>query len=365
MSVSKYAEQINNLCAKMQRDFENMLKKYESKLIEYDKNITELQKLQESFAEIKNSIEEIQEHCSKQEKEISSTTRNIDEIKNNIIESSDEINKIHKKTIDFNNEIFGYADKTTIPATRSQYLACDDGSIIENNGEYYEIIYENIKGKKDIFCDVIKKIDELLHSEQKIVETHNNDVKNKTTELYKKIEDLLPGATAAGLTAAYEEARQDATSSITFWRWCFSGSLAAILGIIYFLFYHGFISFSGDLNFEKTIVQIIKLFGCEFPCIWLAWTANVKIAQYTRILEEYRHKWAMARTFEGMRKAISQAENISDEHRDIFYYSILAAFSDNPSKIFDKKYEPEGPIATLNKLFDKISLPKTTKKTEE
>ena len=57
MSVSKYAEQINNLCAKMQRDFENMLKKYESKLIEYDKNITELQKLQESFAEIRACLE--------------------------------------------------------------------------------------------------------------------------------------------------------------------------------------------------------------------------------------------------------------------------------------------------------------------
>ena len=41
---------------------------------------------------------------------------------------------------------------------------------------------------------------------------------------------------------------------------------------------------------------------------------------------------------------------------------MLDVFSDNPSKVFDKKYDPDGPASILNKMIDKLSSMKEIKK---
>lgn len=366
---SKYTEKINAVCQRGESKIDLLCNDGKEKLSELIGEYQEkLEACDEKLQEISSSLRSIKSAESQIEiakDKYSSCESEYDAIMTDIRESHEKINDIYTKINAISRDIFGYNEQISIPATEDEYEECEDDSVIEKNGKYYRVSTSYHHGKKDDLFNIIKELNNIHKFEKSEMERHAKDIEQKTKELYEKIEELLPGATAAGLTAAYEDAKSKTESNIRFWRRCFGGSLCAILCIIYWLLQNELISLSGDLTFEKTIVQVIKLFGCEFPCIWLAWTANVKIAQYTRILEEYQHKWAMARTFEGMRKAISQAENISNEHRDVFYYSILAAFSDNPSKIFDKKYEPEGPISTLNKLIDKIHLQKTTKKIPE
>ena len=358
---SKYAERFEEFCNDCNKQANSLFSSYTETLKEYTASLEkikitsdEIDKFKLITSQEKNKIEEIHN-------ESQSLLDSLKKVYEDIRDSQLKITDIYDEIIKLNAYVYGENKKNPRLVSQAQFSTLPQENRVQKDGKYYEIEIEHRKGKKEEFDDLLTELSDYVTAEKSRIKKHTAEVNSETEKLYRQIESLLPGATAAGLTAAYEDAKEKALDSIKFWQVCFMASLILIAVVIFTLLYFGFISLSGDLGLEKTIVQIFKLFGCEFPCIWFAWASNIKIAQYTRILEEYRHKWAMARTFEGMRKAILEAE-ISEEHRENFYRAMLDVFSDNPSKVFDEKYDPDGPASILNKMIDKLSSMKEIKK---
>lgn len=362
--MSKYADKFNELCDDFAQKTDNLLSEYRNVLSQYEK----------SFEDAKNSlakIEDIEKTTTQEKDKFSKNCEELDKIIEDINEKYEDIEKsqktittIHNKIVELHSYVYGAEEEKLSPISQTDYAALPSDAKIQKDGKYYKKLTKITPGKKEEIEKFLENISNLKEKEDQKIKERDKKVDEEIQRLLDRIEGLLPGATAAGLTAAYAEARKSTQYSIYFWQACFIISLACIAAIIFFLLYEGIISFSGDLSFEKTIVQVLKLFGCEFPCIWFAWASNIKIAQYTRLREEYRHKWTMTRTFDGMQKAIAQAENISEDHRENFYRSMLEVFADNPSKIFDKKYDPDGPISLWHRLFDKQPSAKQRKKEE-
>ena len=350
---SKYAERFTEICDSCTQKANSLISEYNETLKEYTENLEKIKITSDAIDDIRNAISQDRDNIAEIYNETKKYLNGLKDIYADIEDSQNKITDIYNEIVKLNTYIYGEDKKIYIPVSQVNFSTLPQENRIQKDGKYYEIKVKHQIGKKEEFDDLLTKLSDYVTSEKSRIKNHTAEVNSETKKLYSQIESLLPGATAAGLTAAYEDAKEKALDSIKFWQTCFMASLILIAVVIFALLYFGFISLSGDLGFEKTIVQIFKLFGCEFPCIWFAWASNIKIAQYTRILEEYRNKWAMARTFEGMRKAILEAE-ISEEHRENFYRAMLDVFSDNPSKVFDKKYDPDGPASILNKVFDKL-----------
>lgn len=354
MMTSKYAQKFTELCSNFEKKSSTLLLTCEKKLDEIEKIIEKQKTATNDIDNTKDLLEEKKNIAENQLSEVKKIISCVENVYKDVRDSQDKITQIYTEMVKLDAYVYGDEKEILSPVTYAEFTELDDEEKIQKEGKYFAKKIQNITGKKEEIEKLIKNISESLEKEKQNIVEHDKSIEVETQKLYKKIEGLLPGATAAGLTTAYEEARNKTENVISFWRKSFIASLILIAVIIFYLLHSGIISFSGDLSFEKTLVQILKLLGCEFPCIWFAWTSNIKISQYTRLLEEYRHKWSMAKTFEGMRKAIVNAENLSNEHREKFYNAMLSAFSDNPSKIFDKKYEPDGPISITSKLANKI-----------
>lgn len=362
---TSWSEQVNklllegkNLLNQQEELLKDLSNQYKESLKDAKDNLTEIKEIEETATQEKDKLLKVSE-------DLENTIDDVKKIHDDIKDSHNTITRVYEQIVELNTYVFGEEKDVLSPVAQVEFTALPDEDRVQKDGKYYKKIRQKVTGKKEQIETFFKSISDLKKKEEQKIEERDKKIDEEIGKLYARIENLLPGATAAGLTTAYEEAKKSTQISIYIWQACFIVSLIFILAIISLLLYNGVISFSGDLSFEKTIVQILKLFGCEFPCIWFAWASNIKIAQYTRLLEEYRHKWAMTRTFDGMQKAIAQAENISAEHRDNFYRSMLEAFADNPSKIFDKKYDPDGPFSLVQKPLDCMMQASSKRKKKE
>lgn len=219
--------------------------------------------------------------------------------------------------------------------------------------EYEEELFGNgeTQGKKDKVDTLIQDYKTLIDKDKKNIENRESSITAKTDELFDRIEGLLPGATAAGLAEAYKQAKEETQRRI--WIWSAAFLLALILFAIegWILIIYKAVSFEPDISLSLSILQLLRAACFELPFIWLAWAANIKVSQYTRLNEEYLHKWTMMRVFDGMRKALNESENANEENNiGYFYRMLLDSFANNPSKTLDKQYSPDGPFSFLETL---------------
>lgn len=336
---------------KAYRDELSIVKNEFEKLSGYEKNCKEKS---DAVSQIQQNITILFDEIKKARNEIYVDPSDDEySLLNDIIDSQDKINKIYEKVVNYNKELFGYKKKILTLINLQQYNSIKSPEEKEEvEGKYYQISYDHIPGEKDKLDQLISTYKQFLQEDEqniKIREQHNEE---KIKALLSKIENLLPGATAAGLSSSYNDAENSANWGIWLWILCFVSSISASLFVGWWLFDKGIIAFDAKTSFTGAIIQFMRVFCFEFPLVWLAWTANIKISQYIRLTEEYRHKWTMMRIFDAMRTILN--ENDSDNAmntKDGFYNSLLLSFSENPSKCLDKKYDAESPLNTLMKFI--------------
>ena len=145
-----------------------------------------------------------------------------------------------------------------------------------------------------------------MNKAEELLKTQND----KTEELHIKIEELLPGATTAGLATNYKTAQNNKG-----WRYFaywlgFLASLAYMIAVLPFnidifpfnIFSFKFLIEETDLVWYHWIYRIIAI----SPVIWLAWYCQRNISQITRIQEEYHHKERVMRMYEGFMREVGK-----------------------------------------------------------
>ncbi len=193
-------------------------------------------------------------------------------------------------------------------------------------------MFENGKG----FISEIKKIHEqsniLKDKMQKQCSSFEKIVKDKSKvldSLTEKIENLLPGATSAGLASSYRSARKEKNTKC-YW-FGFLGSLIVLCGgYFYYL-----IATGSGIDWLDVVVRTVV----GMPLVWIAWYCQRSISQTNKIKEEYHHKQRMMSVFDGFSKYVSELTKDDPEQNKLKKLELISAVIDaikkNPSEILN------------------------------
>lgn len=173
------------------------------------------------------------------------------------------------------------------------------------------------------------------------------------------IEELVSGATNAGLAKSHEKAKNERKGEIKFWRIIFILDMLLILWVL--------TEIPSLKNFEFSLSGIGQRFLLSFsiilPLIWLGMLANKNIHQNKRLYEEYLHKWAITFSFDGMKREIKELDPTEDRKYVKKLLNIyLEATELSPSLTLDKVQKTDSPA---DKLAEIIPMDKLTEIAKE
>lgn len=193
-----------------------------------------------------------------------------------------------------------------------------------------------------------KKLNEQIGAFDDLVRDSQERIGNINTEL----KNLLPGAMAAGLSAAYENKTTEEIKSLrsfteTF-KWAIFGlvciSLIPFAVDIYLL---GWQSKDLVVVIKDTPSLIVSILPLYFPVLWLAHSSNKKINLSKRLIEEYTHKAVLGKTFSGLSNQIDNLANedaIKGELRTRLLFNVLQVSAENPGKLISNYQKSDHPL---------------------
>lgn len=358
---------LNKKLSELQEKQEELINSYQEEL---DEKTNEIDELQQSLNQIiddqktfKEQAENLKNEILENKNKAEESYNDIDEYYTELFDEEDSIKinleKIHNQFINKLNQINNYYTRlfecqkkflnTKISPEEYENLSNEEKKkyLKNNEGMYQEVAeFESIK---ELIDNSEKNFEELIkQSEHKanIFFQENNEKFNFLCDaLTKKIDDLLPGATSAGLTSSFELSKNGHIIRIILWYITFFIAIGGMCGTVY---YFVIPSLGQITEFSQAIIQMFKAISINFPLIWLAALANKNIAQSRRLHEEYLHKWAIARSFVMMKNEIEQIDESEDQN---LLNDLLKIYLDsiqyNPSKTLDKKVQTDNPLHTF------------------
>lgn len=336
--------------------FNEIVEDYKSFKIASAKHLANLGEAVKSANDAKDGIETIFASLQDKDKELKEYITRLNEDVGDIDDSHDKITDVYNKVIALRDSIFGKTVKEDEEITEEEADSLQKGEYTEKQGKFYKTkttliagLSHKISTYSKIVEDKILKYDSAI----KNFETISNESLEKTIKKYgdnyeslrTRIEDLLPGATSAGLAAAYAEARNSHLKQIEFWRYVFFGAMATMVCAGIVLHQIGIYTLHQNMTANEILVQLLQIAPVEFPLIWLLLLANKNINQQTRLYEEYLHKWSVARTFDGMSRVagdVSESEDGSPS--SLLFLEFLTACTLNPSSTLEKRHSADSPI---------------------
>lgn len=380
---SQFQEALNGL-----RQFETSAKE------ELDSLSFECNSAREKSEELQSSIDKTQELYSA----ILSAKSEVDAAKEGIHSDIDSINEALEKSKtlpDSVDEIEGilknsegiYANisdllshsaskKGEIDELRDKILGKDmevDGAIVHVDGikDKLERSYSDIDSRVKNLESDIQIVTDAIHFDhekqlKKNVERFESLVSKsnaRIVEVDNQLKDLLPGAMAAGLSAAYAKKKDDETDSLVKSEEKFQKSIfamAAISGIplivdIYLLFGEkiGIIKVIQDT--PNLLLAILPLY---LPALWIAVSLNKKINLSKRLIEEYTHKEVLGKTFAGISNQIdtlNSEDGVREELRTRLLFNLLQVSAENPGKLITDYNKSDHPLMSVLDNSKKLS----------
>lgn len=189
----------------------------------------------------------------------------------------------------------------------------------------------------------------------------------RAIEVNEELVGLLPGSLAAGLSAAYEQKKNDEIDALNRYDTSFKLSIFGMLLV-------SSIPFGVDAYLlgttSRQLLDIVKdtpmliaaVLPLYFPILWFAFSANKKSNLSKRLIEEYTHKAVLGKTFSGLSNQIDGIQNndsIKEQMRTQLLFNVLQVSSENPGKLITNYNKSDHPLmeALENsvKLTDSVS----------
>ena len=243
---------------------------------------------------------------------------------------------------------YDIAKELTECIEKQQNQANDLMSKIHTQNENTETYVSEIEQQKSKITELTDKIEIQYNTITEFIEENQINYK----ELFGKIETLLPGATSAGLSSSYREARIEKKTK---WYWVgFIVPLIILIGIYFYM-----------LLSESNWMQIVTRTIVGLPLVWIAWYCQRSISQINRIKEEYHHKQMVMDVFSGFSKEIDELTKNNPEQnkekKSKFISVVIDVIKKNPSE----KIDPSETFLDLKNKKKKTNKDQTSDKTEE
>lgn len=206
-------------------------------------------------------------------------------------------------------------------------------------------IGEDKKNAPGLKSELEKIHKELLAYNEKQIKIHSN--------LKDQIQGLLPGATSAGLASAYSTLRRSFYKPIKIYTLAFYGSLSfLVLGGIFtsidsISLTPLRIELIGVQDWEYTLRSIFQKAPFTLPAIWLAIFSAKRRSQYERLQQEYAHKEAISKSYDGYKKQILDIDENSKEMLKSLLDSAISTISFNASTTLDGKHDEKTPLGQI------------------
>ncbi|HTD06247.1 hypothetical protein [Undibacterium sp.] len=356
---SQATSDLNEIRAEKQTALEHsssLSEKIANTLSIYDSLVTTKQSIDASADEVAVKIQAIDKHLStsktlpedvKSVQELLSESKTLGDsmtaLLNHSLKRKAEIDELHK-------QIYG------------QDVNIDDGSSqhIDGTKDELERSYSTIKEQAQGLEAEVKKVIERVRGQQanelenqktsfaNLLDTAKGSVDSVTEQL----KNLLPGAMAAGLSAAYDQKKDDETNSLAEFNKVFQRAIIGMICIscipivvnMYFIFWEGkalALVIQGTPNLVAAILPIY------FPVLWMAYSANKKANLSKRLIEEYTHKSVLGKTFSGLSNQIDSLpkdSSIKDELRTRLLFNVLQVSAENPGKLITNYQKSDHPL---------------------
>lgn len=258
--------------------------------------------------------------------------------------------------------------KGEIDELRDKILGKDmevDGSIVHVDGirDKLEKSYFDVESRvKNLESEIQIVTDAIHYSHEKQLEKNVADFEHlvsrsnaRIDEVDSQLKDLLPGAMAAGLSAAYAKKKDDETDSLIKSEEKFQKSIfamAAISGIP--LIVDTYLLFGERIGIIKVIQDtpnlLLAILPLYLPALWIAVSLNKKINLSKRLIEEYTHKEVLGKTFAGISNQIdtlNSGDGIREELRTRLLFNLLQVSAENPGKLITDYNKTDHPLMSV------------------
>ena len=310
-------------------------------------------RIQKAYDIVCNSNEEWNEQATKINNNFDAANGWIDMAK----KQADGIKTIYDNCESIEKKINGLLKQSS--EKKQEILDVYDGvfgyDLPDGSGKHEEGLVEELEKSYNELDEKIAKFKEELESfrEQKEKEYTDfiNYKKDEHDSIQKRIKELLPGAMTAGLSHAYNdqcnaEKKERRNSLIVFY--------SAIILMTLFACVPLTIGLILRYRLERTWLDIIHLYPqivcmilpLYLPALWVAFSSSRKANLSKRLIEEYAHKVALARTFQGLEEQISGLEN-NETAMDLkvkLLYNLVSVSAENPGKLISNYNRADNPM---------------------
>lgn len=227
-----------------------------------------------------------------------------------------------------------------------------------------EQFYDKIFGKDDENGNKAGGLKQEIEQRRKDLEEFKQKQQKRYDELNKQIENLLPGATSAGLSSAYNEMRNQFSKSA---KWYAGGFYASLCILLTTVLCTRNIILVDTIPLDKGIwISILVLLGnfavkmpFIIPALWLVIFMSRRRSEAERLSQEYVHKEVLAKSYDSYKQ---QIEKLSKEDQKellpVLMEGMIRAISLNPAETLGKKHQSDSPISEVlkdNKFIDSIA----------
>lgn len=325
--AEKEATILNSSLAAANEKVADALSKIDDGLSNFDNSMGTLEKQSESVKECLEKAEQYVKKAEEVKSELQSQVEDISDNHEQCVKDYEEISKFHSL-------LFGYEK--------------DDGEIVEGRKQKLENVYAELEQK----IDRTKTDAEVFENDYKRQCTDFlEEAKVEALAIANKIKGLLPDALTAGLSSAYNENRKleeaEQKSQLSLFKWCIGGMMAlALIPVVLNLYLWIEKDFTVMQLLEKLPREMMCILPIYIPLFWMAIFANKRVNLSKRLIEEYKHKEAVSKTYEGLAKQISEIgdDNTSKELQARLLYNTVMLSEKNPGELIKNFNRPDNPL---------------------
>ncbi|GAA6939497.1 hypothetical protein AOH328_00110 [Helicobacter pylori] len=323
----------------------------------------------------------INAHVENEFSEIKSIQESANKIKTELKNELDEFEALRTEIEGYRNLIFsedGIKENIENLLSSSESKLSDieklHNSIYEEDGLKQEIddFYSNISDKSkeinELTEDSSDTLQELSNFYDKIFGKDDENGKkvgglkqeidqrrSDLNELKKQIKSLLPGATSAGLSSAYNEMRNKFGRQSM---WYGIGFYAALGALLITILYTREVVLLKDIPLDKGIwFSLLILLGnfavkmpFIIPALWLVIFISRRRSEAERLSQEYAHKEVLAKSYDSYKQQIEKlSKKEQEELLPVLMEGMIKAISLNPAETLDKKHQSDSPISEVLK----------------
>lgn len=284
----------------------------------------------------------------------------VEEIENKL----EDVRALHEKALvgDAKNPSI----KDALESAKEEVLA-DKESIEEALGSVsdevkaLDVFHTKIYGKLDVGGKREGGLAEELNKRIAALSEFEDKQINKYNALNQQIEELLPGATSAGLATAYRDMKKSFNDPIENATkvYYFSIGLMVVASFIFSVENFGgehWVSFVKFENWDSVLKGLAYHLPFYGAVIWLAFVASKRRSEYQRLQQEYAHKEALAKSYESYKKQLADLDKDDKVMQKEFIMKAIDAIAYNASKTLDGKHGDNHPTFDLvAKVLDSVS----------